>query len=142
MTNDPQHPSPASFTGTVQSAGTTPLILLVEDDPELRQMLEMMLRLEMYEVATAGNGQQGLDLMRQRRPCTVLLDLMMPVMDGWEFRRQQLQDPALAAVPVLCITAVPNPAEVSARLGVQCLSKPLDSSRLLDEVQARCRAAG
>ena len=52
--------------------------------------------------------------MRQRLPCTVLLDLMMPVMDGWEFRRHQLEDPALAQVPVLCITAVPNPVEVGA----------------------------
>jgi CheY-like chemotaxis protein len=115
-----------------------PLVLLVEDDPEVRQMLEMMLRLEMYDVVSAQNGLQGLELMRQRPPCAVLLDLMMPVMDGWEFRRRQLQDPTLARVPVLCITAVPNPLEVGARLGLQCLPKPLDSSRLLFEVRERC----
>ena len=101
-------------------------------------MLEMLLRLEMYDVAMAENGLQALELMRQRLPCAVLLDLMMPVMDGWEFRRQQLREPALAAVPVLCITAVPNPLDVGARLGLMCLPKPLDSSRLLHEVQERC----
>jgi len=101
-------------------------------------MLEMLLRLELYEVVSAQNGAQALALMRQRLPCTVLLDLMMPVMDGWEFRRHQLEDPALAQVPVLCITAVPNPVEVGARLGVPCLPKPLDSGRLLFEVRERC----
>jgi len=101
-------------------------------------MLEMMLRLELYDVVSAHNGLQALELMRQRLPCTVLLDLMMPVMDGWEFRRQQLEDPALAQVPVLCITAVPNPVEVGERLGLPCLPKPLDSNRLLFEVRERC----
>ena len=86
---------------------------------------------------------QALALMRQRLPCAVLLDLMMPVMDGWEFRRHQLRGSGAGAVPVLCITAVPNPVEVGARLGVPCLPKPLDSSRLLFEVQERCgRPAG
>src|SRR4051812_25965899 len=142
MTSEPRYPAPRHAARPGQPPSAPPLVLLVEDDPDVRQMLEMMLRLEMYEVAIAENGQQALELMRQRLPCTVLLDLMMPVMDGWEFRRQQLQDPALAAVPVLCITAVPNPVEVGARLGVQCLPKPLDSSRLLFEVQERCGAAG
>ena len=116
-----------------------PFVLLVEDDREVREMLEMLLRLEKYEVKSAENGQQALDMMRQRLPCAVLLDLMMPVMDGWEFRRRQLEDPALAAVPVLCITAGSDPVEVSGRLGVPCLPKPLDSTRLLIEVGQRCR---
>jgi len=104
-------------------------------------MLELLLRLELYDVVSAQNGLQALELMRQRVPCAVLLDLMMPVMDGWEFRRHQLQDPTLARVPVLCITAVPNPVEVGARLGLPCLPKPLDSSRLLLEVRQRCGPA-
>ena len=141
MTNTFSPQSLPVATPADRQASERPLVLVVEDDPEVRQMLEMLLRLEMYDVAMAANGLQALELMRQRLPCAILLDLMMPVMDGWEFRRRQLEEPALAAVPVVCITAVPNPLEVGARLGLRCLPKPLDSSQLLFEVQERCGPA-
>jgi CheY-like chemotaxis protein len=136
----PAHPGTSA--SPESRARRVPLVLLVEDDPEVRQMLETMLRLEKYDVVSAENGLEALERMRERLPCAVLLDLMMPVMDGWEFRRRQLQDPTLSQVPVLCITAVPNPQEVGAGLGLQCLPKPLDSSRLLYEVQERCGPGG
>jgi len=113
-------------------------VLIVEDDPDSQQLLETVLQLEGYKTMVARNGLQGLELMRARRPCAVVLDLMMPGMDGWQFRRQQLREPALAAVPVVCVTGVANPEEVERQLGVACLRKPIDVDRLLDEVQARC----
>ena len=113
-------------------------VLIVEDDPDARMMLETLLRLEGYETITARNGSEGLAIMRERRPCAVLLDLMMPVMDGWQFRRQQLTEPELASVPVVCVTAVGNPDEVRTRLGVPCFTKPVDVDQLLTEVQRGC----
>ena len=96
-------------------------VLVIDDDVALREILRDCLEAEGYAVDVAVDGRDGLDRLQHRRPRVILLDLMMPVMDGWEFRRQQLADPVLAAVPVLCITAVPNPMEVGARLGVPCL---------------------
>jgi CheY-like chemotaxis protein len=143
MTKPSRKPPMSSTSASAESrVRHPPLVLLVEDDPEVRQMLETMLRLELYDVVSAENGLEALERMRERLPCAVLLDLMMPVMDGWEFRRRQLQDPALSRVPVVCITAVPNPVEVGEGLGLQCLPKPLDSSRLLFEVQERCGPGG
>jgi CheY-like chemotaxis protein len=76
--------------------------------------------------------------MRRARPCLVLLDLNMPVMDGFEFRRQQLADPALARVPVLCLTAHYEPEQVAMQLGVPCLAKPPHFPQIVDAVKARC----
>jgi CheY-like chemotaxis protein len=123
----------------VRRSRRTPCILIVEDDPDHRQLLETMLRLDGYETMTAANGADALDCMRTRRPCTVLLDLMMPRMDGWQFRRRQLEDPAFAAVPVVCMTGVANPEEVEMQLGVPCLRKPLDVDALLTEIEHHCQ---
>ena len=113
-------------------------ILVVEDDPDLRQLLQTMLEVEGYETMVASNGEEALEVMRGRRPCAVLLDMMMPVMDGWQFRRRQLEEPRLAKVPVLCMSAVARPEDVEAELGLGCLRKPLDVAAVLREVQVRC----
>ena len=117
-----------------------PHVLIVEDDPEVAEMLNYLLRGEGYSTQLAANGARGLDSLRQRRPCLVLLDIMMPVMDGWEFREQQLRDPSIANVPVLCVTAVNDLTKVKERLKVECLHKPVDYDALLDAVSAQCRA--
>jgi CheY-like chemotaxis protein len=115
-----------------------PCVLIVEDDDEVREMLALLLRGESYEVMTATNGAEALNIMRQRRPCLVLLDLMMPVMNGWDFRRSQLSDPDLADVPVICLTAVFDPARVGEELSVRCYSKPVALDDVLMEVAAVC----
>jgi CheY-like chemotaxis protein len=120
------------------AAATTPCVLIVEDDGDLRRLLETTLRLDGYETMTAANGADALNCMRTRKPTTVLLDLMMPTMDGWQFRRLQLEDPAFAGVPVVCITGVANPADVETQMGVPCLSKPLDVDALLNELDHIC----
>jgi CheY-like chemotaxis protein len=115
-----------------------PCVLIVEDDPDTRQMLAMLLTHESYEVMTAANGREALAAMRERRPCLVLLDLMMPVMNGWDFRREQLADPKLADVPVRCLTAVFDIGRVADELNLRCFRKPVVLDDILNEVEAVC----
>lgn len=114
-------------------------VLVVEDDVATRQLLATCLQLEGYCVETAANGVEGLEHMRQRRPCLVLLDLMMPVMNGEQFRSAQLEDPTLAKVPVVCISAVYNAEERAERLhAVACIGKPFDVTQVVDVVREQC----
>ena len=81
-------------------------VLIVDDDSAVRTALKELFETEGYTVALAANGRAALNHLRGGlRPCVVLLDLMMPVMDGWDFRTQQLQDPALKDLPVFILTA-------------------------------------
>jgi CheY-like chemotaxis protein len=113
-------------------------VLIVEDDVELRDMMAQLLTLEGFLATTVANGREALDYLgRGDRPDVILLDLMMPVMDGWEFRRKQQSDPALATVPVIVLSALDHrrAAEVDA---VAFLKKPLDFDRLLELVRRYC----
>jgi CheY-like chemotaxis protein len=84
----------------------TKSILVVEDDADIRDVLVEVLELEGYEIAVAGNGREALEhLRRAKRPDLILLDLMMPVMDGWQFRAEQRQNPEWAGIPVVILTA-------------------------------------
>lgn len=81
-------------------------ILIVDDDKEFREALVEIVRGEGFHVETATSGMQALDKLRWGlRPCVVLLDLQMAVMNGWDFRAEQGRDPTLAAVPVIAMTA-------------------------------------
>jgi DNA-binding response OmpR family regulator len=113
-------------------------VLIVEDDADIRDFMEFLLGASGYETMTATNGKEALHLMRERRPCMVLLDLMMPIMDGFDFRVCQLQEPTLAPVPVLCLTAMFDAEYVAKRLATPCLTKPVSVDRLLMEVEERC----
>ena len=114
-------------------------VLIVEDDVELRDMMAQLLTLEGFVATSVANGREALEYLRRGdRPDIILLDLMMPVMDGWEFRRKQQSDPALAKVPVVVLSALDHrrAAEVDA---VAFLKKPLDFDRLLELVRRYCR---
>jgi len=113
-------------------------VLIVEDDQDVREFMNVLLSNSGYETMCATDGRQALEKMRERRPCVVILDLQMPVMDGWQFREQQLQDAALSGVPVVCVTAYFDPYEVTERLGAPCLLKPADLSEVLHEIQKAC----
>lgn len=115
-----------------------PHVLIVDDDTDVREMLEMFLGHSGYTIDLATNGAEALRKMRERPPCLVLLDLMMPVMSGWQFRERQLADPALAGVPVVCITAAYDAQTVSRRLGLPCLQKPVDLEALVSIVHRAC----
>lgn len=83
-----------------------PPVLVVEDDREQRETLCAMLDLEGFGHAEAANGQEALDYLNEARaPCVVLLDLEMPVMNGWDFRAKQLADQSLSHIPVVVVTA-------------------------------------
>jgi CheY-like chemotaxis protein len=87
---------------------TTPskTVLIIDDDQEFREALVEIVSREGYQVETATNGMQALDKLRWGlRPCLVFLDMQMAVMTGWDFRAEQGRDPALAAVPVIAMTA-------------------------------------
>jgi CheY-like chemotaxis protein len=117
---------------------TTCPILIVEDDSDLREMMEQLLTLEGYTAATAANGREALEYLRRSgAPDLILLDLMMPVMDGWEFRREQERDPQLASVPVVVLSALDQ--QRARDIGANAfLKKPLDFDRLLTLVRQYC----
>src|SRR6185436_7220878 len=104
-------------------------VLIVEDDDDLRDMMAQMLTIEGFDTSVAANGREALEyLQRETRPHVILLDLMMPVMDGWEFRRRQKADPELAPLPVIVLSALdPARAKVDA---TAFLKKPLDFDHL------------
>ncbi len=113
-------------------------ILIVEDDADLREMMAQLLTLEGFRASTVANGREALDyLTHGDPPDVILLDLMMPVMDGWEFRRKQQADTTLSKVPVIVLSALDQAraADVSA---VAFLKKPLDFDRLLELVRQYC----
>jgi CheY-like chemotaxis protein len=113
-------------------------VLIIEDDADLREMMAQLIVLEGYEAHTASNGREALDYLRHsQRPELILLDLMMPVMDGWEFRRQQRNDPAIADVPVVVLSAL-DPSRGADIGAVEFLKKPLDFDRLLALVRHYC----
>ena len=116
-------------------------VIIVDDDVDVCAMLEQFLLSHGYEVLTANNGADALQAMRERRPCLVLLDVLMPVMDGWQFRRHQLANADLAKIPVLCMTAACDPYHVALELKTRCLRKPLDLDDILREVEAACGTA-
>ena len=104
-------------------------ILLVDDDESIREILGQILTDEGYEVTEATDGRAALDHLRGgTRPDLILLDLMMPVLDGWRFRTEQLRDPKLAVIPVVIITA--GPADMVPR-EIEVLHKPMSAADLL-----------
>jgi CheY-like chemotaxis protein len=117
-------------------------VLVVEDDFDLRDALVPILEYEGHRVVSAANGREALDrLHAMSPPSVILLDLMMPVMNGETFRAEQLRDPRLAGIPVVVVSAHPKAEEHAARMGaVGCLRKPFDVEDLLAVVR-RSRTA-
>jgi CheY-like chemotaxis protein len=111
-------------------------ILIVEDDFDIREALTQILRDEGYEVVGAGNGAEAMDVLHHNRAFgLILLDLMMPVMDGWQFRTEQQRDPALASIPVLVLSADAHIQQRAAALAAAGhLKKPVELDALLDTV--------
>jgi CheY-like chemotaxis protein len=107
-------------------------VLIVEDERAARLGMEEILHVAGYAPVSAPNGQEALDLLRSGVPArAILLDLMMPVMDGWAFRREQLRDPYLAHIPVIVLSALHH-GWVE---GVPpTLPKPIDVRQLLAEL--------
>lgn len=107
----------------------TATVMVVEDDLDLREMIEMLLTVEGLRPVPATNGREALRVLQGagQRPDVILLDLMMPEMNGWQFREAQLAEPSLAGIPVIVMSAVTERAIE----GVPFLKKPFDSDQLI-----------
>jgi CheY-like chemotaxis protein len=113
-------------------------VLLVEDNVDVREMMATALELDGHCVRTAANGWEALRLLENGvRPCVILLDLMMPVMDGWAFRAELENTPAFAAIPVIVVSAVGG-AVLNRVRAAAYVSKPVDIDRLLEIVCEKC----
>src|SRR5206468_2477028 len=99
---------PAAAVNVDEAVG--PEVLVVEDDEAVRAMMRSALAEAGYRVQAAANGQGALAVLRVRRPDAIVLDLMMPVMDGWAFRDEQLAVPGLRDIPVVVVTAADAPS--------------------------------
>jgi len=111
-------------------------VLIVEDNPDLSEMLAMMCRLEGHHVHLASNGRQALDqLGAGLAPDVILLDLWMPGMDGWEFRRAQQQRPELARVPVIVVSSVTDAARIAEIAPRAVFAKPVDFDALFRTIE-------
>jgi CheY-like chemotaxis protein len=115
-------------------------VLVVEDDAEIRELLRVSLTAAGYHVAGVANGREAMHHLRSHADiCIVLLDLMLPLMDGRHFRTAQLHDRSLAWIPVVVMSGAPDAEREARALGARRLvSKPLD----LDEVSQALRYIG
>jgi CheY-like chemotaxis protein len=115
-------------------------VLVVEDDHDIREILADVLEYAGYRAIVASNGEDALEHLRTDPDLrVVLLDMMMPGVDGWEFRRRQLQDPELARVPVVVVSGAGKTAEIANEIGAAAfLSKPIMKDQLLEVVGRYC----
>lgn len=113
------------------------MVLVIEDDPDIAEAMLDVLMEDGYQVAHASNGREALDLLQsEREPALILLDLMMPDMDGAQFRIAQLRDPRLAQIPVVVLSADRRLAEKARALGIdKFVAKPLGPEQLLTIVK-------
>ena len=111
-------------------------ILVIDDDPAILDLIAQVLLEEGYEVLAVSNGQTAVDLARKLRPHLILLDLMMPEMNGWQVTAVLKADPQTRAIPILLLSARRDMARTANELGVTAyLEKPFDLDDLLSRVQ-------
>jgi CheY-like chemotaxis protein len=111
-------------------------ILVVDDDLAIRDVVAEILQMSNYEVEKASNGAEALTVIRRQPPAAVLLDLMMPVMDGWEFLRHCRRAPPCAPVPVAIMSAARNASAQAVELGAQAfLQKPFEFDAIVETVE-------
>ncbi len=115
-------------------------VLIVDDDPDIREVLSDLLTTEGFSVASASNGERALTWLKSSgRPNVILLDLMMPVMNGKTFRHEQLQDTTLAELPVVVMSASENLQGLDGEFdGLARLPKPLEVDDLLSVLGRHC----
>jgi len=109
-------------------------ILLVDDDPDILESTQYLVEAEGYEVETARNGREALEKLTARKPDVILLDLMMPVMDGWQFVEELRKSPS-ASVPVIVLSASHGLAQKAKQLNAAgWVAKPFDIDNLLRQI--------
>jgi DNA-binding response OmpR family regulator len=118
--------------------GAAPRILIVDDDPVILRLLQINFRLEGYEVDTATRGEEALERVRSNRPEIVVLDVMMPGIDGWEVLRRLKETPAAKHIPVIFLSARAQDEDrrQGYALGVdEYVTKPFDPAHLVEIVR-------
>ena len=115
-------------------------VLIVDDDHDVREALREVLQDNGYDVLEAGNGHDALSLLRGEPvpPCVILLDIMMPVMDGRQFRTAQRNDPALASIPVIVLSAHVPLRSSDEMDATEFLRKPVQLPPLLASIARYC----
>lgn len=113
-----------------------PSILIIEDDAAIRTATVRLLRKQGYIVRSAANGLDAIGVLKRHPlPELILLDLQMPVMDGWQFRVRQQQDPVLSRIPVVLLSSDDDLEETAQALHTGCLHKPVEEKTLFDTLQ-------
>ncbi len=118
-------------------------VLVVEDDSDIREIIVKLLQDRGYRVTAVKEGSEALRWLRkeERKPCLILLDLMMPVMDGPSFRLEQRRDPTLAHIPIVVLSAYADLHETIADMAASAVfMKPIDLTALLRVVDEHCSA--
>lgn len=113
------------------------MILVVDDEPAIVELITSALEDEGHLVTTARDGREALSMLRERRPCLAIVDLMMPRMNGWELRRAMLGEPALADIPVAIVTAFADPGDLGA---TAVLHKPFRLDAIVELAARHCGA--
>jgi CheY-like chemotaxis protein len=111
-------------------------VMIVDDDVDIRRGIVDALELEGYEVVEAADGREALQKLQRERPAAIVLDLMMPGMNGWQFRDEQQRDPEIASIPVIVVSARSRDHVIP---GTTYVAKPFGVDTLLDAI-ARCAA--
>jgi CheY-like chemotaxis protein len=116
------------------------VVLLIEDDRSIQKMLSTYLEIEGYQVYVASNGEEGMRLLEStpERPCVVLLDMLMPKVNGWEFLEFQRGHASFASIPVVVVSAFPEIAQ-SVKPDV-FVPKPIQTDALMDAIERYCAA--
>ena len=123
--------------------GSEPIILLVEDNEVNRDMLVRRLQRAGHKVATAGDGEAALTAMREQHPAVVLMDMNLPVKDGWTACREARQDLSIAGIPIIALTAHAMEEDKHRALEAGCsdyATKPVDFPDLLTKIAAQLDA--
>ena len=117
-----------------------PLVLVVDDDPDVRDLVDQLLARAGYDRALAGSGEEAVSLLEQRTPALIVLDLNMPGMDGWSVAALVRKHERTARIPILVLTGLTQNVENAARrAGATAFAmKPIDSKRFVKEVKRLC----
>jgi DNA-binding response OmpR family regulator len=132
-----RHRNAADAAAGMRNAGDPVTVLVVDDDPGVLEVLQLALDAEGYNVVVAHNGREAIEQAARSRPRLILVDLMMPIMDGWEFVREYRKNKRHERTPVIILSALRHVEEATRDLDVQAvLAKPFDLDELLDVVAA------
>jgi CheY-like chemotaxis protein len=117
-------------------------VLVVEDEPDIREAIQCVLESEGFEVHCAPNGKEALSMLKSMlTPDVILLDILMPIMNGREFRTAQMNTDGIEKIPVLVMSADNNPAKKIGEEGLAVIKKPLDADDLISAVKRAVRMA-